>query len=113
MNDTIYRQAAIYAICEGYCGGRYGCKFYPNCSNLTPIQNLPSARQWIPCEKELPKSEEEVIVSIHDDSGDTAYDYTSSGWYAAAGKFWVVENETNMRVVAWMPLPEPYKGGIE
>lgn len=73
----------------------------------------PSAQQWIPCEKELPKSEEEVIVSIHDDSGDTAYDYTSSGWYAAAGKFWVVENETNMRVVAWMPLPEPYKGGIE
>ena len=68
-------------------------------------------RQWIPCSDALPKDEEEVIVSIHDDSGDYAYDYTSSGWYAAAGEFWVVDNEANMRVVAWMPLPKPWEGG--
>ena len=66
---------------------------------------------WIPCSTELPKDGEEVIVSIHDDSGDYAYDYTSSGWYAAAGEFWVVDNEVNMRVVAWMPLPTPYREG--
>lgn len=76
------------------------------------IKALPSAQLgWIPCSTALPKDEEEVIVSIHDDSGDYACDYTSSGWYAAAGEFWVVDNETNMRVTAWMPLPEPWKGG--
>ena len=68
------------------------------------------AMQWIPCSTALPKDEEEeVIVSIHDDSGDCALDYSSSGWYAAAGEFWVVDNEANMCVTAWMPLPHPYR----
>ena len=67
------------------------------------------ACRWIPCSTALPKDEEEVIVSIHDDSGDYAYDYSSSGWYAAAGEFWVVDNEANMCVTAWMPLPHPYR----
>ena len=79
------------------------------------VKELPSVTPkqpgWIPCSTELPKDGEEVIVSIHDDSGDYAYDYTSSGWYAAAGEFWVVDNEVNMRVVAWMPLPKPYREG--
>lgn len=72
------------------------------------VRDMPEQR-WIPVAERLPKNEEEVIVSIHDDSGDYAYDYTSFGWYAAAGKFWVVDNEANMRVTAWMPLPEPYR----
>lgn len=71
----------------------------------------PAQPGWIPCSTELPKDEEEVIVSIHDDSGDYACDYTSSGWYAAAGEFWVVDNEVNMRVVAWCELPKPYWEG--
>ena len=78
------------------------------------VKELPSVTPkqpgWIPCSTKLPKDGEEVIVSIHDDSGDYAYDYTSSGWYAAAGEFWVVDNEVNMRVVAWMPLPKPWEG---
>lgn len=73
------------------------------------IQTLSEQPHWIPCSDHLPKDEEEVIVSIHDDSGDYAYDYTTSGWYAAAGEFWVVDNEANMRVTAWMPLPHPYR----
>ena len=66
---------------------------------------------WIPVTERLPdKSGENVIVSIHDDSGD----YASFGWYAVKGKFWVVDNEVNERVVAWLPLPIPYrKGGQE
>ena len=68
----------------------------------------PELTGWIPCKDRLPKDEEEVIVSIHDDSGDSAFDYSSSGWYAAAGEFWVVDNEATMRVTAWMPLPHPY-----
>ena len=67
--------------------------------------------RWIPVTERLPEDEEEVIVSIHDDSGDYACDYTSSGWYAAAGEFWVVDNEANMRVAAWQPLPTPYREG--
>lgn len=76
---------------------------------LTELEYKEAERQWIPCSTALPKDEEEVIVSIHDDSGDYALDYSSSGWYAAAGEFWVVDNEANMCVTAWMPLPHPYR----
>lgn len=64
---------------------------------------------WIPVTPTtMPKNEDEVIVSILDDSGDNTFKYTASGWYATAGDFWVVDNEVNRRVVAWMPLPSPY-----
>lgn len=72
---------------------------------------LPSAQQWIPCGERLPEDEEEVIVSVRDDSGDNTLDYSSFGWYACAGDFWVVDNEANERVVAWMPLPAAYQEG--
>lgn len=76
---------------------------------LEAIKKLPPAQQWIPCSERLPKDEEEVIVSIRDDSGDNTLDYSSCGWYACAGDFWVVDNEANNRVVAWMPRPTPYR----
>ena len=67
------------------------------------------AQEWILCSERLPKYEEEVIVSVRDDSGDSTLDYSSCGWYACAGDFWVVDNEPNPYVIAWMPLPEPYR----
>lgn len=70
---------------------------------------MPSAQRWIPCSERLPEDEEEVIVSVRDDSGDNTLNYSSCGWYACAGDFWVVDNEANERVIAWCPFPEPYK----
>lgn len=76
-----------------------------NASNtLKPLETL-----WIPCEEQLPNSQVEVIVSIHDDSGDSAFDYTACGWVIPKREYWVVDNEINYDVVAWMPLPKPYK----
>jgi len=77
------------------------------------LKKLPSAQpQWIPCSERLPHGScsDLVIVSIHDDSGDTPYDYTSCGWITTDGEYWIVDNEINNHVVAWMPLPEPYRG---
>lgn len=80
------------------------------CDAWNQYKNYPQPG-WIPCTPEtMPKNEEEVIVSILDDSGDNAFKYTASGWYAVAGDFWVVDNEMNRHVVAWMPLPKPYTG---
>ena len=71
--------------------------------------------QWIPCSERLPHGScsDLVNVSIHDDSGDTPFDYTSCGWVTTDGEYWIVDNEINNHVVAWMPLPEPYKGEQE
>lgn len=74
------------------------------------VEKIPLADRWIPCKERLPEDEEEVIVSVRDDSGDNTLDYSSCGWYACAGDFWVVDNEPNYHVVAWMPLPKPWKG---
>ena len=75
------------------------------------LEKLPSAQRWIPCSERLPEDEEEVIVSVRDDSGDNTLDYSSCGWYACAGDFWFVDNEPNYHVVAWMPLPAAYQEG--
>ena len=65
--------------------------------------------RWIPCSERLPSGQEEVIVSCHDDSGDTSYDYTTCGWVTNDGEYWIADNEINSHVVAWMPLPTPYE----
>ena len=111
MNDLISRQAAIDATW-----------FEPSYTDplnvLTEVRDrikaLPSAQpeqQWIPCSERLPHGScsDLVNVSIHDDSGDTPFYYTSCGWVTTDGEYWIVDNEINNHVIAWMPLPEPYE----
>lgn len=52
-----------------------------------------------------PPSEEKVIVSIRDITGDSPYNYTSTGWYFNG--FWIVDDEICTQVVAWMEMPKP------
>lgn len=70
-------------------------------------------RRWIPVAERLPKTDDLVIVAIHDDSGDTPYDVTNVGFYLDVFPLgiWVVENERCNYVTHWMPLPEPPKEG--
>ena len=66
---------------------------------------------WILCSESLPKNSDWVIVTILDENGDTPYRYTDFGWYLKAANCWIVYAEQRTDVTAWMPLPEPYKGG--
>lgn len=65
--------------------------------------------EWIPVSERLPDGQTEVIVSCIDNSGDTKFSYTSSGWVTTDKEYWIVDNEINPFVVAWMPLPKPYR----
>ena len=80
------------------------------------VQKQPKVGEWIPCSERLPKDNKEseyyesVIVTL--DNGRVA-----DGCYRNADKEWWVdapdgehysENMTG-HVIAWMPLPEPYK----
>lgn len=77
------------------------------------IENAPviePERKWIPVTEALPINDVDVIVSVLDNSGDTPYRFTSVGWCTPNGQYWVVDNEMCYGVIAWMPLPEPWKG---
>lgn len=65
---------------------------------------------WIPCSKNsMPPWNEEVIVTVMDDSGDTPFEYTCSAWWFQ-DKIWISDNDIVFgEVIAWMPLPKPYK----
>lgn len=109
-DDPISRQAAIDLL-KDWSGG-YNYIEIETEAAIKYFQQLPSAppeQLWTPCSERFPIGQEEVIVSCHDDSGDTPFDYTSCGWVTTDGKYWIVDNEINNHVIAWMPLPEPLR----
>lgn len=74
---------------------------------------IPQPERWIPVSERLPDAQTEVVVSCTDDSGDTKFRYTASGWVTTDKEYWIVDNEINHFVVAWREMPEPYKGEQE
>lgn len=103
------------------------------------INNQPKIRGWIPCSKKMPKPEEEVLVltksgtittAMYEDGtiyeGDSCWVWNdcefkydeeeddciiSEGWweYKHFNTDDVYNNEIDEKVIAWQPLPEPYK----
>jgi len=73
-------------------------------SYISDLKELPSARQWTPCDEEhLPKKDGRYLVT-NDGWGEWIVD-----WNAWLNGQWLYNSEP----VAWMPLPEPYKGEEE
>lgn len=77
------------------------------------INALPSAdAKWIPCSERLPKEDEYVgnvckYYLIQDEYGDMHVAHLSGrGWETIESV-----KALGCDVVAWMPLPKPYKGG--
>lgn len=66
-------------------------------------------QRWIPVSERLPINDDWVIVTINDESGDTPYKYSDFGWYLEAAKCWIIDAQQRKDVIAWMPLPAPFK----
>lgn len=69
------------------------------------------ANQWIPCTERLPDTDDHVLVTTINKRGDRrvvrAYYYRSDDY--PGGGAWAAGMNNN--VIAWMPLPEPYREG--
>ena len=76
------------------------------------LSELPSTQPgWIPCSRELPKPNEEDGNGFH-----KAYLVQDGRWMDVAcwnGKYWIAWGYSTvlLNVVAWMPLPTPYREG--
>lgn len=80
-------------------GALWKLKEYEN-TGLTPDEILDGKllTGWIPVEERLPKEHTRVIATFDDD-------FVATVEYADDWELWADSGE----VVAWMPLPEPYK----
>ena len=124
-DDLISRQAAIDAIVNTVSEvglhdnsevARYGATFRQH-EIIDIIEGLPTAPRWIPVTEHLPK-----IDMSYPHHEDYLVQYESGGMDVASwsnvNRFWtdhVTEPYWNCvqfaKVIAWMPLPEPWKEG--
>lgn len=99
--DLISRNALLEDLrkCEEKCEGAlilpswlYACRII---KNQPSIQN----NKWIPCSERLPEKDDYYLITTSDGEIDVRkYDYgTRWGWNGFE------------RIIAWQPLPEPYK----
>ena len=120
MSDAISRQAAIDALNEYFSrigklkrrGLNKGEKAI-SLDTVGAINSLPYAQpepHWIPVTERLPESKEEDLeypTVIIDLDGQVAL-----GCYYESTREWGMGEYFNQKCfpIAWMPLPEPYKG---
>lgn len=63
---------------------------------------------WIPCSERLPDDDDICIVTVEYPNNETVVQY---GWFDKKGVCWYVgmQEFRTSNVLAWMPLPQPYK----
>ena len=105
MSDYISRQAAIEVAKAHW--------YKPDIAKA--LEQLPSADvpPWIPCSERLPEEGEPFEVLCCDVHGNQLIAYPFSSEEANTGYCAESEGCYLYDCIAWMPLPEPYKGSDE
>ena len=110
--DLIKRKAAIIALSHNKVGDDDADVVIQH--DIETIKALSSAQRWIPCSEHTPTQSGEYTTTVEDDEGNFT---TSNNWRQDKQEwgFWTSDERfcegwcRVKNVVAWMPLPKPYK----
>ena len=118
--DTIYRQNVIDYLNE-LLDGRFQSHEEAMIEGIRDnVRYLPSAQQWIPCSERLPQEGQNVLITkesfkIKGYEQEVIKAKRSADPRSGEIEWWSPEfgTLTNKAVLAWMPLPEGYRGEQE
>lgn len=111
-SDLISRDVVLVNIDERLRANGYGNVGLVSEFNrlIGYVRNIPSAdavQGWVPCSERLPEKNGWYLITIR------GYEtVTDVSLYSADGSAWG-DVSTKQKVIAWMPLPDPYKGGSD
>ena len=106
MDDLISRQA-VYEILERYDSTADVDAIRMDVEDLSSAQER--KKRWIPCEERLPEYDGEMYLVTDYCEQINRRRLHISYCYVNREGFWS-DVPMGYKVVAWMPLPEPYKG---
>lgn len=112
MNDLIDRQAAIEAIRKLPNAGMHW--FVSAEAVFDVLLKLPSAQHWIPYSERFPEAEKKTYWICTNTGYQCECRWTNNVYGLGESGRWgwsVFDIPQYTEVVAWMPLPEPYKEG--
>lgn len=121
MSDLISRQAALDAIQQraDRVDSVYSAFWEGLIIAQDIVENIPSAEpvpKWTPVTEALPEEDMEVLVTVRFDGTQdvkpSVYVETASqigGTWTSYTDEWKV-SPSKHHVIAWMPLPEPWRG---
>lgn len=102
MADLIDRQAVLNLIEQSCCDLEYDCD---NVALRKEVEALPTAQQWIPCSERLPDKNGYYLATC-ERFGRNAEKEVITDFVELYRGIWIEPGD----VIAWMPLPEPWKG---
>lgn len=116
-DDLIYRRDVIdvLATMQGLCTSKTA--LIQNSKIWQQIKDLPSAQRWFPVSERLPEEEKDVLITkepfkINGYEEKVIKAKRSADPRSGKIEWWSPEfgTLTDKSVLAWVPLPEPWKG---
>ena len=113
--DAISRQAVL-DINERYHGQMPSHVNHEIWKEINALPTVTPMRKWIPCSERLPEHNRLVLCYITTGVTETyylAFWNDKNAWEEGIGGCRLLEHYLGYKVIAWMPLQEPYKPEVE